>query len=74
MHHQYFNFFAGEGIYFRVNSADILSVDISVNAFQGFKGSQLFSKSNISKVARMPDLIAFFKIAEDLFIQKAVGI
>ena len=74
MHHQNFYFLAGERVYFRVYGADILSIYVPIYALQRFKSGQFFGQGQVTKIPRMPDLIAFFKIAEDLFIKEAMCI
>jgi len=53
---------------------DLRPIDIAVNAFQRFKGLQLFNHLQTAEIAGMPNLIALFKVFKNGVVEVAVGV
>ena len=72
--HHHFHTFAGENIQLRVNTSDIVTVDIAVNAAQRRYLFQFFCHFYVTEISSVPYFIAVAKIFPDLFIEPVVGV
>jgi len=74
MRHPNIHFFAVKPQVFGKVLPDVGAVDISINAFQRFKGGQLFGYLHAAKITGMPNLVAVFKMFKHGVVNVAVGI
>lgn len=74
MCHEYFHSFRLPAKPFGIFAADVLSVDIAIDATEGSEGGKRCGQLCCAEIAGMPDLVAGFEMTENGFIEEMMCI
>ena len=69
-----FHFFRCPPEFLRIEAPDILSVDVAIDAPQGFEVRQALGQLSGAEISGMPYFIAGPEMTEDVVVQKMMGI
>lgn len=74
MGHQHGHVFRSPAKFFRVLAADVLAVDIAIDAAEGAECGQLAGNRFVAEIAGVPNLVAGFEVPEYGIVEEVMCI